>query len=141
MDAIVGATVARPRFMSWIMAVFAGISLLVAALGVYGVVAYGVERRTREIGLRLALGATRSGIAASVGRRTLVLLSAGLAAGAVGAAGLGHLMRAMLFGVTPFDPVPYALVGVTLAVAVMIAAAVPTRRATRVDPLSALRAD
>jgi ABC-type antimicrobial peptide transport system permease subunit len=141
MDAIVGATIARPRFMSWIMSIYACIALAVAALGVYGIVAYGVERRTREIGVRLALGATRSRVLAGIGWNTSVLLVGGLMAGLAGALWLGRAMTSILFGVTPFDIRVYAIVTVTLAVVVSVAAALPARRATRVDPLVALRAE
>ena len=141
MDALVGAAVARPRFMGGIMAVFAAIALLVAALGVYGVVAYAVERRTSEIGLRLALGATRRQIAGGVARQTLVLLAGGLTLGLSAAAWLAGMLTTMLFEVKPFGPAPYALVAAVLTAAVAVAVAAPARRATRVDPLIAMRAE
>ena len=141
MDALVGAAVARPRFMGGIMAVFAVIALLVAALGVYGVVAYAVERRTSEIGLRLALGATRGQIAGGVARQTLVLLAGGLTIGLCAAAWLAGMLTTMLFEVTPFGPGPYAIVAAVLTAAVAVAVAAPAHRATRVDPLIAMRAE
>ena len=141
MDAVVGAAVARPRFMGRIMALFAGIAVGVAALGVYGVVAYAVERRTRELGLRVALGATRGRIAMGVARQTLRLLSFGLVLGLGGAAWLASALRTVLYGVTPFEPAPYLAVPLVLTMVVALAAAVPARRATRVDPLIAMRTE
>jgi ABC-type antimicrobial peptide transport system permease subunit len=127
--------------MSWIMGLYALIALAVAALGVYGIVAYAVERRTREIGVRLALGAPRSRVLAGIGWHTSVLLAGGLMAGLAGAWWLGQAMTSMLYGVTPFDVRVYATVTLALAVVVAVAAAVPARRATRVDPLIALRTE
>ena len=123
------------------MSIFAGIALLVAALGVYGVVAYGVARRTREIGLRLALGASRTSIAELIGRQTLGMTVAGLALGLTAAAGLAWWMRSLLFEVRPFAIDAYAGVCVILAAAITLATVLPARRATRVDPLTALRTE
>ena len=141
MDAIVGAALARPRFMGWIMSVFAVVSLIVAALGVYGMVAYGVARRTREIGVRMALGASRGRIAWMIGRQTLLMTAAGVVAGLTGAAWLSQSMRSMLFGVAPFDVQTYAVVTVILIMTVLLAIVIPARRAVSVDPLVALRVD
>jgi putative ABC transport system permease protein len=141
MDVLAGSAVAQPRFMGWIMAIFAAIALLVAALGVYGVVAYGVARRTREIGLRLALGASRTSIAELIGRQTLGMTMAGLVLGLAAAAGLAWWMRALLFEVRPFAIPVYAAVCVILTAAIVLATVLPARRATRVDPLIALRTE
>ena len=141
MDVLAGAAVAQPRFMGWIMAIFAAIALLVAALGVYGVVAYGVARRTREIGVRLALGASRTSIAELIGRQTLRMTMAGLALGLGAAAGLAWWMRTLLFEVQPFAIPVYAAVCVILSAAIALATVLPARRATRVDPLTALRTE
>jgi putative ABC transport system permease protein len=135
------AAVARPRFMSGLMSLFAGVSLVVAVLGVYGLVAYAVARRTREIGLRIALGATRPRIARLVGAQLGLTLSAGLPVGLAGAAGLSTWMSSLLFGVAPFDAVTYVAVAGILALAVVAAIAVPVRRAMRVDPIIALRVE
>jgi len=141
MDSIVAATLARPQTMGWMMGTFAVIGLGIAALGVYGVIAYVVARRTREIGLRMALGSSRRDIAWLLGRQTVVLLVAGLAAGGGAAAWMGQYLRAVLFGVQPLDPATFAAVAVILSVIVCAAVAVPIRRALMVDPLTALRAD
>jgi predicted permease len=141
MDALVGAAVARPRFMSAIMSVYAAIALAVAALGVYGVVAFAVERRTRDIGVRMALGATRTRIAGQIVRHSATLLAGGLGAGLVTALWLAGAMRSMLFGVSPYQPAPYLAVSGALAVVVGLAAAWPARRAMHVDPLTALRSE
>ncbi|HYN06384.1 MAG TPA: ABC transporter permease [Vicinamibacterales bacterium] len=141
MDDLAGAAVAQPRFMGWIMAIFAGIALLVAALGVYGVVAYGVARRTREIGVRLALGASRRSIAELIGRQTVKMTVMGLALGLGGAAGLAWWLRSLLFEVQPFAIPVYAGVCVILVIAIALATVLPARRATRVDPLIALRTE
>jgi len=135
------AAVARPRFMSGLMAVFAGVSLVVAVLGVYGLVAYAVARRTREIGVRIALGATRPRIARLVGAQLGLTVSAALPAGLAGAAGLSTWISSLLFGVAPFDAVTYVAVAGILALAVVAAIAVPVRRAMRVDPIIALRVE
>ncbi len=141
MDFLAGGAVAQPRFMGWIMGIFAAIALLVAALGVYAVVAYGVARRTREIGLRLALGASRQSIAELIGRQTIRMTLAGLVIGLSGAAGLAWWMRSLLFEVEPFEVPVYAGVSLILAMAIALATVLPARRATRVDPLTALRTE
>jgi predicted permease len=141
MDDLLGAAVARPRFLGSVMSVFALISLLIAAVGMYAVVAYGVERRTREIGVRMALGASAASVAGMIGRQTLVMLAAGLAIGLGGAVLLARWMSALLFGVSPMHVPTYAIVASLLSAAVVAAAIVPARRAARVDPLIALRAD
>jgi putative ABC transport system permease protein len=141
LDRVLGAAVARPRFLSTLMGVFAVVSLAIAALGMHGLVACGVARRTREIGVRMALGASSGSIAGLVGRQVGLMLAAGLGVGLAGAAGLTRWMSALLFGVQPFDGVTYAAVTGLLALAVAVAAMVPARRAMRVDPLVALRAE
>jgi putative ABC transport system permease protein len=141
MDDLLGAAVARPRFLGSVMSVFAVISLLIATVGMYAVVAYGVERRTREIGVRMALGATASSVTRMIGRQTVIMLAAGLAIGLGCAVLLARWMSALLFGVSPMHVPTYALVASLLSAAVVAAVIVPARRAVRVDPLIALRAD
>ena len=141
LDELAGAAVAQPKFMGWIMAIFAVIALLVAALGVYGVVAYGVARRTREIGVRLALGASRRSIAELIGRQTLTMTITGMLLGLSAAAGLAWWLRSLLFEVEPFAIPVYAGVCFVLAAAIGLATVLPARRATRVDPLIALRTE
>ena len=141
METVAGAAVAQPRFMGWIMAVFATIAVMVAAVGVYSVVAYGVTLRRREIGLRLALGATRGSIIRLVGRQTVTMTIAGVALGLIGAALLAGWMRTVLFDVDPYAMSVYASVALVLAAAIALATIVPARRAMRVDPLIALKTD
>jgi predicted permease len=141
MDSIVAATLARPQVMGWMMSAFAAITLAIAAVGVYGVIAYVVARRRQEIGLRMALGSTRTGIAWMVGRQTIVLLAAGLALGGGAAAWSARYMRGVLFGVESLDPATFLGVAVILSTVVCAAVVIPIRRAMSVDPLTALRAD
>ena len=139
MDSIVATAFARPQMMGWMMAMFAVVGLAIAALGVYGVIAYVVARRTREIGLRIALGSTATGVAWLLGRQTIGLLVAGLTVGAGAAAWMGQYMRAVLFGVEPMDPATFVAVALILSAVVGAAVAFPIRRALMVDPLTALR--
>ena len=132
---------ARPRFVSWLMGVFAGLALLLSAIGVYGVLAQHVARRTQEIGLRMALGASAGDILRLVLRRGLGLVGVGLAIGGVLALVMTRLIQTLLFGVSQTDPVTFAGVIGTLGAVALVATWVPARRAMRVDPLVALRRD
>jgi len=141
MEEVVGASVGDRRVVMLLAGVFAAVALLLAALGLYGVLAYLVTERTREIGVRLALGASRAAVLGLVVRRALGLTAAGALAGLAGAVALTRLMQNLLFAVTPTDPVTYgAVVGVLVAVAAA-ASLVPAWRAARVDPVTALRAE
>jgi predicted permease len=134
-------SVARERFTIWIVGLFAGLALTIAAIGVYGVVSYSVSRRTREIGVRVALGATRSEVAALVLRETLGLVVTGLAAGFLIAALAGRAIAALLFETKPTDPTTYVLVAGALAAVGLLASYVPVRRALAVDPNVALQCE
>jgi hypothetical protein len=138
---VVATAHARPLVMGRMVAAFAAVGVLIAAIGVYGVVAYAVARRTREIGVRMALGATRRNVAWTVAKQTAVLLAAGLTAGAAAMAWMAAPLRAVLFGVEPFDPATGAAVALLLVAVVAAAVAAPVRRAMRVDPLVALRSE
>ena len=132
-------TLVIERMVAQVSAAFGVLALVVACVGLYGVLAYGVARRTREIGVRIALGASRGGVQWMVLRESLVLLGLGFALGVPAALAATRLVASMLFGLTPADPVTMAasllvMVGVSLA-----AAFVPARRAARVDPMVALR--
>jgi len=120
---------------------FGALGTLLAAIGLYGVVAFSVARRTKEIGLRMALGAEPSAVMAMVMRQGLALVGAGLGAGAALAAGVAFLFRGLLYGVTPLDPVAWGAAALALLTAGALANAVPARRAMRVEPLTALRTD
>jgi ABC-type antimicrobial peptide transport system permease subunit len=123
----------------FLLGVFAGIALLLAAIGIYGVMAYAVSRRTREIGIRMALGASRASVLRLVGSRGLLLSALGIALGATGALVLTRFMKALLFGISPHDPVTLLAVCALLAGVTLAACYIPARRATKVEPVEALR--
>jgi putative ABC transport system permease protein len=141
MEDYVSASVATPRFQTLLLAAFAGVGLLLTAVGLYGVMAYGVAQRTREFGIRLALGARPGEVLALVLRGGLVLIVAGLIAGVVAGALATRLLSSALYGVSPLDPATFASVAAILLAVAMLASYVPARRATRVDPIAALRAE
>jgi putative ABC transport system permease protein len=122
-----------------LVGLFGVLALLLAGVGIYGVIAYSVTQRTREIGIRVALGASRTAILRWVLRQGMILTVAGIAVGLIGAVALTRLLRSLLFGVGPMDVVTYGVLAVVLGVVALIACYVPARRATKVDPLIALR--
>jgi putative ABC transport system permease protein len=138
MDEVVSQSVAQRRLMMVMLAIFAGAALLLAAVGIYGVIAYSVTQRTQEIGIRLALGAQRSDVLRMVVGQAAMLAVAGVVMGAVF---LTRLMEDLLFGVKPFDPLTFGVVAAGLTGVALLASYVPGRRATRVDPVIALRAE
>jgi ABC-type antimicrobial peptide transport system permease subunit len=123
----------------WVMAVFGGCALLLAAIGIYGLMAYSVEQRTQEIGIRLALGAQASQVRRMVVRQGMVLAMIGVVIGLAAAFGLARLITTFLFGVTARDPLVFAGVPALLAAVAFLAVWLPARRASQVDPLVALR--
>jgi putative ABC transport system permease protein len=131
-------TVAQPRFFTLLLGLFGGLAMLLAALGLYGVVAYSVTRRTAEIGIRMALGARAADVVAMVVGRAAQPMVLGIALGAVGAWMLSRLMASMLFQVRPTDPATFAAAALLLAVVGLLASWIPARRAARIDPASAL---
>ncbi|HEX3745231.1 MAG TPA: ABC transporter permease [Bryobacteraceae bacterium] len=139
MDHAVADATAEPRFLTLLLAVFASVALLLAAVGIYGVMSYAVARRTHEIGIRISLGATRGDVLRMVVRQGMAQALAGALAGAGGALLLGRLMAGMLYGVRPNDLVTFGVVGVVLGTAALLAICVPARRATRIEPTVALR--
>jgi len=120
---------------------FGGLALLIAALGLYGVTSYTVSRRFTEIGIRMALGAQSSHVLGLVLRQSLALTAMGIGLGLAGASVVTRYLRGMLFGLTPLDPGTFIGVAVLFAVVAAVAASIPAHRATRVDPLVALRTD
>ena len=130
---------AQPRLNAALLAVFAGVALLIAAIGVYGVLAYSVNQRTREIGLRMALGAQASGVLCSIAGQGMLTAAAGIGAGLAGAYALSRLLATLLFGIQPRDPLTFAAVAAVLSAVAVTACLVPARRASRVDPIVALR--
>jgi putative ABC transport system permease protein len=139
MDDVVAEANAEPRFEMALLAVFAAVALILAAVGIYGVMSYSVERRTREIGIRISLGASRNDVLRLVVRQGMALALAGSAAGIVGALLLSRLMTKLLYGVLPTDPLTFTGVAVLLTLVALAANYLPARRATRVDPIVALR--
>jgi ABC-type antimicrobial peptide transport system permease subunit len=124
-----------------VVGAFALVALALAGIGIYGVLAYAVSQHTREIGVRMALGASRASVLWSVLRRALTLMAIGAAIGAAGALALARLMTGLLYEVRPTDAATFAGSAIVLAALAVIASLVPAWRATRVDPLTALRAD
>ena len=140
-DALLGGWSAQRRLSTTVLGAFAGAALLLAALGMYGIIAYGVSQRTRELGIRLALGATPRRVMRMVMREAAWLGVAGLVAGVVAAVALTRLIRSLLFQTEPGDPVTYAATVLVLAATVLVASWLPARRATRLDPTLAIRGE
>ena len=141
MEEVVSNSVAQRRLTMLLLAAFAGAALVLAAVGIYGVIAYSVTQRTQEIGIRMALGARQADVLKMVVGQAMLLAAIGIAVGAAGALFLTRLMTGLLFDVRPADPVTFAAVATLLAAVAAAAAYVPGRRATRVDPVVALRAE
>ena len=139
MDAIVSTSVSRQRFNMWVMSVFGGCALLLAAIGIYGLMAYSVEQRTQEIGIRMALGAQASQVRRMVITQGMALALVGVVVGLAGAFALARLITSFLCGVTAKDPAVFTAVPIVLAVIAFFAVWLPARRASKVDPLIALR--
>ena len=139
MDQIIDNELARPRFAMFLLGIFGAAALILAAIGIYGVMAYGVTQRTREIGIRMALGAERWDVMRLVGNSVFRLASAGVLCGVIGAALLTRLMKTLLFGVSPTDTRTFVVVSALLTFIALLAAYLPARRATKVDPVVTLR--
>ncbi len=128
----------RARFQTVLLTLFAAVALLLTAIGLYGVIAYSVSQRLHEIGIRMALGASRSDVLRLVLGRGALLTAVGMVIGAVGAAALGHLVESLLFQTPPRDPLTYLAVCTVLSGVALLASYIPAMRATRVDPSAAL---
>jgi predicted permease len=137
----VDASVRQERIVAMLSGLFGGLAVLIAALGLYGVTSYTVSRRFTEIGIRMALGARRAHVLGLILRQSLALTAIGIALGLAGASAATRYIRGMLFGLTPLDPGTFIGVAVLFAVVAAVAASIPAHRATRVDPLVALRTD
>ena len=141
MQRLVANTVARQRFYAVMVSMFAAVAGLLAAIGIYGVLAYAVVQRTREIGIRMALGAQRAQVLRLILRRGAMLTAIGIALGLTGAAAGTRLLQDLLFGVTPLDPRTFIAVSLLFGMVATVACYLPARRATTVDPVVALRSE
>jgi putative ABC transport system permease protein len=141
MEEVIDGSVAQRRLTMLLLSIFAGLALVLAAVGIYGVIGYSVSQRTQEIGIRMALGAPRATVLRMVVGQAMALALVGVAVGAVGAWLLSRLMQKLLFGVTASDPLTFVAVSILLALVAAVAASIPGLRATRVDPVIALRAE
>ena len=139
MPDVLDASVAQPRFRAFLLGLFAAMALILAATGIFGVISYSVSCRSHEIGIRVALGASRAMILGLVSRETLVLTAGGLTFGLCGALAASRLLGRLLFGVTPYDPATLFVVALVLSAVAAVAGYIPARRAMRVDPMVALR--
>jgi predicted permease len=141
MESVIDESLSNRRGIMWLLASFAGVALILSAVGIHGVLAYDVSQRTCEIGIRSALGATRGQLAGMVVRQGLWKTSLGTAAGLAGAAILSRFMASLLFEVSPIDPLVYVLMALLLGLVAAVACWLPARRATKVDPMVALRCE
>jgi ABC-type antimicrobial peptide transport system permease subunit len=139
MEGWIANSAAQPRLNAQLLAVFAVVALAIAAIGIYGVLAYSVNQRTREIGLRMALGAQRVGVLRLIIREGMTVGSIGIVSGLVAAFAFSRALSSLVFAVPVHDPATFAGVAVVLTLVALAACAIPARRASRVDPMVALR--
>ena len=141
LESLLDDSLRERRFHLALLGAFAVVALLLAALGVYGVMSHATSERTHEIGVRMALGAVAMDVLRMVMRQGATLAIAGAIGGLIGAAAVTRLLRGMLYGVTPLDPLAYVAAGALLLAAAALACYVPARRASRLDPVRALRVE
>jgi putative ABC transport system permease protein len=139
LDQRLSESMAQPRSLMWLFSGFAVLALALTMVGIYGVVSFSVTQRTHEIGIRMALGAERRNVLGLIVGQGLKLVGVGLALGALAAFALTRLMAKLLFGVSATDPITFVVVALLLALVALVASYIPARRATKVDPLVALR--
>ena len=141
LEQIVSRSISQPRFYMTLLAIFASVALLLAAIGIFGVLSYAVSQRTREIGIRMALGARERTVVGLVVRHAMILACAGVVLGVFAAYFLSSTLSTLLYSTTPRDPLTFASVAGLLLLVALFASYIPARRATRVDPIVALRAE
>jgi len=141
MSEVIATSLGRPRFYFSLLGTFAAVAIVLAVAGLYGVLSYVVAQRTRELGIRAALGSPKSSLVRLVTRDGLLLVVGGLVLGLIGGAAVTRLMEFMLYGVSPLDVVTWTLAALLMAFAGLLATLIPASRATRVDPLIAIRAE
>ncbi|HET9800568.1 MAG TPA: FtsX-like permease family protein, partial [Chthoniobacterales bacterium] len=141
MDAVVAQALGQARLMTWLLGIFAVVALILAAIGIYGAVAYSVEQRTGEIGVRMALGAQTRDVLRLIINQGMKPVVIGLAIGIVAAFGLGRLLKSQLFEVSANNPALLGCATIILAAIALLACLLPARRATLVDPVQALRTE
>ncbi len=141
MQELLSLQFAEPRFAMILLSSFAGLALVLTMVGLYGVMSYTIAQRTREIGLRLALGAQRTAVLNMILREAFGLIILGIALGAAGVLAAGSVVASTLYGVAPRDPLVLSVVSAGLAVAGLLAAYVPALRAASIEPMEALRTD
>jgi putative ABC transport system permease protein len=139
LEDVVGSANSRPRFLTLLLTIFSSVALLLAAVGIYGVISYSVAQRTNEFGVRMAIGAQRSDVLRMVLAQGLKLGLAGVAAGSAGALLLTRFLHGMLFGIDSLDPATFVAMAGVLGGVATLAAFLPALRATRVEPITALR--
>ncbi len=141
MDEVLAGARSRPRFLTTLLGLFSTTAMLLAAVGLYGVISYSVTRRMTEFGIRMAMGARTGDMLGLVLSQGLKLAGAGVLAGALGALALTRLIRGLLFGVSSFDPLTFSAMALLLVAVTVAACVIPARRAMRVDPVIALRCE
>ena len=141
MNDIIARTLLQKKFTMLLLTIFAGAALLLAAIGLYGVISYSVAQRTRELGIRIALGAQRSDVLRLVLRQGMTLVAMGVAFGLAASIGLTRLMSTLLYGVSATDPITFLILSSALLSVAFIACWLPARRASAVDPIVALRSE